>query len=161
MQRHDYDRKESNFCPFCSCLWHIEFSLSYLFFFNYFFYEATLFFWIVLNSKAATFWSKKYLIRFFPDLILFSFAYVLVLNPQSLGFDALQSLITHFNVLVLIGAVFSTAWLPCLNFAFRVSAPSIMGKSCKVVVCGQYAVGKTAVLEQLLYSNHVAGMPNF
>lgn len=32
-----------------------------------------------------------------------------------------------------------------------------MGKSCKVVVCGQYAVGKTAVLEQLLYSNHVAG----
>lgn len=33
-----------------------------------------------------------------------------------------------------------------------------MGKSCKVVVCGQYAVGKTAVLEQLLYSNHVAGM---
>lgn len=33
-----------------------------------------------------------------------------------------------------------------------------MGKSCKVVVCGQSAVGKTAVLEQLLYSNHVAGM---
>ncbi|XP_075894890.1 NF-kappa-B inhibitor-interacting Ras-like protein 2 [Nelusetta ayraudi] len=32
-----------------------------------------------------------------------------------------------------------------------------MGKSCKVVVCGQSAVGKTAVLEQLLYSNHVAG----
>lgn len=33
-----------------------------------------------------------------------------------------------------------------------------MGKSCKVVVCGQAAVGKTAVLEQLLYANHVAGM---
>lgn len=33
-----------------------------------------------------------------------------------------------------------------------------MGKSCKVVVCGQSAVGKTAVLEQLLYANHVAGM---
>ncbi len=32
-----------------------------------------------------------------------------------------------------------------------------MGKSCKVVVCGQGAVGKTAVLEQLLYANHVAG----
>ncbi|XP_059204208.1 NF-kappa-B inhibitor-interacting Ras-like protein 2 [Centropristis striata] len=32
-----------------------------------------------------------------------------------------------------------------------------MGKSCKVVVCGQAAVGKTAVLEQLLYANHVAG----
>ncbi|XP_049600401.1 NF-kappa-B inhibitor-interacting Ras-like protein 2 isoform X1 [Syngnathus scovelli] len=34
---------------------------------------------------------------------------------------------------------------------------SVMGKSCKVVVCGQAAVGKTAVLEQLLYANHVAG----
>lgn len=33
-----------------------------------------------------------------------------------------------------------------------------MGKSCKVVVCGQSAVGKTAVLEQLLYANHVAGI---
>lgn len=32
-----------------------------------------------------------------------------------------------------------------------------MGKSCKVVVCGQAAVGKTAVLEQLLYANHVTG----
>lgn len=32
-----------------------------------------------------------------------------------------------------------------------------MGKSCKVVVCGQSVVGKTAVLEQLLYANHVAG----
>ncbi|KAA8585359.1 hypothetical protein FQN60_004053 [Etheostoma spectabile] len=32
-----------------------------------------------------------------------------------------------------------------------------MVKSCKVVVCGQAAVGKTAVLEQLLYANHVAG----
>ncbi|KAJ8264549.1 hypothetical protein GJAV_G00150580 [Gymnothorax javanicus] len=32
-----------------------------------------------------------------------------------------------------------------------------MGKSCKVVVCGLAAVGKTAVLEQLLYANHVVG----
>ncbi|XP_052408143.1 NF-kappa-B inhibitor-interacting Ras-like protein 2 [Carassius gibelio] len=32
-----------------------------------------------------------------------------------------------------------------------------MGKSCKVVVCGQGSVGKTALLEQLLYANHVAG----
>uniref|UniRef100_A0A4W5N8C7 NF-kappa-B inhibitor-interacting Ras-like protein 2 n=1 Tax=Hucho hucho TaxID=62062 RepID=A0A4W5N8C7_9TELE len=32
-----------------------------------------------------------------------------------------------------------------------------MGKSCKVVVCGLTAVGKTAVLEQLLYANHIAG----
>lgn len=32
-----------------------------------------------------------------------------------------------------------------------------MGKSCKVVVCGQGSVGKTAVLEQLLYANHAAG----
>lgn len=32
-----------------------------------------------------------------------------------------------------------------------------MGKGCKVVVCGQAAVGKTAILEQLLYGNHTAG----
>lgn len=32
-----------------------------------------------------------------------------------------------------------------------------MGKSCKVVVCGQAAVGKTSILEQLLYGNHVIG----
>lgn len=35
-----------------------------------------------------------------------------------------------------------------------------MGKSCKVVVCGQATVGKTAILEQLLYGNHVAGALN-
>ncbi|KAM3922549.1 NF-kappa-B inhibitor-interacting Ras-like protein 2 [Leptodactylus fuscus] len=32
-----------------------------------------------------------------------------------------------------------------------------MGKSCKVVICGQNAVGKTSILEQLLYGNHVVG----
>ncbi|XP_075436336.1 LOW QUALITY PROTEIN: NF-kappa-B inhibitor-interacting Ras-like protein 2 [Ascaphus truei] len=32
-----------------------------------------------------------------------------------------------------------------------------MGKSCKVVLCGQQSVGKTAILEQLLYGNHVVG----
>ncbi|MBN3296480.1 NF-kappa-B inhibitor-interacting Ras-like protein 2 [Amia ocellicauda] len=32
-----------------------------------------------------------------------------------------------------------------------------MGKSCKVVVCGLSAVGKTAVLEHLLYANHIVG----
>ncbi|KAK1160276.1 NF-kappa-B inhibitor-interacting Ras-like protein 2 [Acipenser oxyrinchus oxyrinchus] len=32
-----------------------------------------------------------------------------------------------------------------------------MGKSCKVVVCGFSAVGKTAILQQLLYANHVVG----
>ncbi|MGH0121999.1 UNVERIFIED_CONTAM: hypothetical protein FKN15_000540 [Acipenser sinensis] len=32
-----------------------------------------------------------------------------------------------------------------------------MGKSCKVVVCGFNAVGKTAILQQLLYANHVVG----
>lgn len=32
-----------------------------------------------------------------------------------------------------------------------------MGKGCKVVVCGQAAVGKTAILEQLLYGNHCVG----
>ncbi|KAM9306894.1 NF-kappa-B inhibitor-interacting Ras-like protein 1 isoform 2-T2 [Pholidichthys leucotaenia] len=32
-----------------------------------------------------------------------------------------------------------------------------MGKGCKVVVCGQTAVGKTAIVEQLLYGNHSVG----
>lgn len=32
-----------------------------------------------------------------------------------------------------------------------------MGKGCKVVVCGLASVGKTAILEQLLYGNHMAG----
>jgi GTPase SAR1 family protein len=32
-----------------------------------------------------------------------------------------------------------------------------MGKTCKVVVCGQAAVGKTAVLEQLVNGDHVVG----
>ncbi|XP_072927568.1 NF-kappa-B inhibitor-interacting Ras-like protein 2 [Hemitrygon akajei] len=32
-----------------------------------------------------------------------------------------------------------------------------MGKSCKVVVCGLASVGKTAILEQLLYGNHTVG----
>ncbi len=34
----------------------------------------------------------------------------------------------------------------------------IMGKGCKVVVCGMASVGKTAILEQLLYSSHTVGM---
>ncbi|XP_017202236.2 NF-kappa-B inhibitor-interacting Ras-like protein 1 isoform X2 [Oryctolagus cuniculus] len=33
-----------------------------------------------------------------------------------------------------------------------------MGKGCKVVVCGLLSVGKTAILEQLLYGNHTIGM---
>ncbi|XP_064421433.1 NF-kappa-B inhibitor-interacting Ras-like protein 2 [Latimeria chalumnae] len=32
-----------------------------------------------------------------------------------------------------------------------------MGKSCKVVVCGFSSVGKTAILEQVLYANHIVG----
>ncbi|XP_032890967.1 NF-kappa-B inhibitor-interacting Ras-like protein 2 isoform X2 [Amblyraja radiata] len=32
-----------------------------------------------------------------------------------------------------------------------------MGKSCKVVVCGLASVGKTAILEQVLYGNHIVG----
>ncbi|XP_066530963.1 NF-kappa-B inhibitor-interacting Ras-like protein 1 [Hoplias malabaricus] len=32
-----------------------------------------------------------------------------------------------------------------------------MGKGCKVVVCGLASVGKTAILEQLLYGNHNVG----
>ncbi|XP_024245918.1 NF-kappa-B inhibitor-interacting Ras-like protein 2 isoform X1 [Oncorhynchus tshawytscha] len=48
---------------------------------------------------------------------------------------------------------------PDLLFNYRVAKRLIiiMGKSCKVVVCGLAAVGKTAVLEQLLYANHIAG----
>ncbi|OWK00226.1 NKIRAS1, partial [Cervus elaphus hippelaphus] len=33
-----------------------------------------------------------------------------------------------------------------------------MGKGCKVVVCGLLSVGKTAILEQLLYGNHTIGV---
>ena len=32
-----------------------------------------------------------------------------------------------------------------------------MGKSNKVLVCGSSGVGKTAILEQLLYGNHTVG----
>lgn len=32
-----------------------------------------------------------------------------------------------------------------------------MGKGCKVVVCGLASVGKTAILEQLLYGSHSVG----
>ncbi len=32
-----------------------------------------------------------------------------------------------------------------------------MGKLSKVVVCGQVASGKTALIEQLIYGNHVVG----
>uniref|UniRef100_UPI00358E2813 NF-kappa-B inhibitor-interacting Ras-like protein 2 isoform X1 n=2 Tax=Myxine glutinosa TaxID=7769 RepID=UPI00358E2813 len=37
------------------------------------------------------------------------------------------------------------------NFATR------MGKGCRVLVCGHASVGKTAILEQLLYGNHKVG----
>ncbi|KAI8483949.1 NF-kappa-B inhibitor-interacting Ras-like protein 1 [Branchiostoma belcheri] len=36
-----------------------------------------------------------------------------------------------------------------------------MGKTSKVVVCGQLLSGKTAVLEQLIYGNHTAGTQLF
>ena len=32
-----------------------------------------------------------------------------------------------------------------------------MVKTCKVVICGQAAVGKTAILEQLINGDHVVG----
>uniref|UniRef100_A0A8D2IRF3 Uncharacterized protein n=1 Tax=Varanus komodoensis TaxID=61221 RepID=A0A8D2IRF3_VARKO len=32
-----------------------------------------------------------------------------------------------------------------------------MGKGYKVVVCGMASVGKTAILEQILYGNHTIG----
>ena len=34
---------------------------------------------------------------------------------------------------------------------------TVMGKLSKVLVCGQVACGKTALLEQLIYGNHVVG----
>ncbi|XP_060081328.1 NF-kappa-B inhibitor-interacting Ras-like protein 1 [Ylistrum balloti] len=34
-----------------------------------------------------------------------------------------------------------------------------MGKISKILVCGHSGVGKTAAIEQLIYGNHVAGMP--
>jgi len=36
-----------------------------------------------------------------------------------------------------------------------------MGKTWRVVVCGQAAVGKTAILEQLINGDHVVGSPMF
>ncbi|KAK2192185.1 hypothetical protein NP493_37g08049 [Ridgeia piscesae] len=36
-----------------------------------------------------------------------------------------------------------------------------MGKTCKVVVCGQAGSGKTALLHQLLYNNHIPGSTMF
>ncbi|XP_053568989.1 NF-kappa-B inhibitor-interacting Ras-like protein 1 isoform X2 [Bombina bombina] len=35
-----------------------------------------------------------------------------------------------------------------------------MGKGSRVVVCGSASVGKTAILEQLLYGNHTVGVEN-
>ncbi|XP_038048940.1 NF-kappa-B inhibitor-interacting Ras-like protein 2 [Patiria miniata] len=35
-----------------------------------------------------------------------------------------------------------------------------MGRICKVVVCGSSCVGKTAMLEQAIFGNHVIGNPN-
>ncbi|XP_071791179.1 NF-kappa-B inhibitor-interacting Ras-like protein 1 [Asterias amurensis] len=35
-----------------------------------------------------------------------------------------------------------------------------MGKTCKVVVCGSACVGKTAMLEQAIFGNHVIGNSN-
>lgn len=35
--------------------------------------------------------------------------------------------------------------------------PGKMGKGYKVVVCGMASVGKTAILEQLLYGKHTVG----
>jgi len=32
-----------------------------------------------------------------------------------------------------------------------------MGKISKIVVCGHAGVGKTAIIEQLMYGNHVTG----
>lgn len=42
--------------------------------------------------------------------------------------------------------------------AVSVLSQEKMGKGCKVVVCGLLSVGKTAILEQLLYGNHTIGM---
>ncbi|XP_063778285.1 NF-kappa-B inhibitor-interacting Ras-like protein 1 isoform X2 [Pseudophryne corroboree] len=36
----------------------------------------------------------------------------------------------------------------------------MMGKGSRVVICGQAAVGKTAILEQVLYGNHTVGQEN-
>ncbi|XP_063306760.1 NF-kappa-B inhibitor-interacting Ras-like protein 1 [Pelobates fuscus] len=52
----------------------------------------------------------------------------------------------------------------CLPFLFFKSRESesvswiAMGKGSKVVVCGSASVGKTAIIEQLLYGNYVVGL---
>ena len=43
------------------------------------------------------------------------------------------------------------------TFVICVFLKSEMGKTSKVVVCGQAAVGKTAILEQLINGDHVVG----
>ncbi|KAL2307576.1 hypothetical protein Nmel_000548 [Mimus melanotis] len=49
--------------------------------------------------------------------------------------------------------------LPCLHRAPPWDRPSgSMGKGYKVVVCGMASVGKTAILEQLLYGKHTVGL---
>lgn len=48
--------------------------------------------------------------------------------------------------------------IPCLHRAPPWDQPSgSMGKGYKVVVCGMASVGKTAILEQLLYGKHTVG----
>ena len=36
-----------------------------------------------------------------------------------------------------------------------------MGKISKILVCGHAGVGKTAIVEQLMYGNHVIGTVSF
>ena len=54
------------------------------------------------------------------------------------------------------GVYFFTLGFVCL-LLIVLSCRLEMGKGCKVVVCGQASVGKTAILEQLLYGNHTVG----
>ncbi|XP_069816516.1 NF-kappa-B inhibitor-interacting Ras-like protein 1 isoform X2 [Dendropsophus ebraccatus] len=42
----------------------------------------------------------------------------------------------------------------------KIIAWCMMGKGSRVVVCGLAAVGKTAILEQVLYGNHIIGQEN-
>jgi len=58
------------------------------------------------------------------------------------------------------GVMFGLIHKPILFIYLQVQWPNFMGKISKVVVCGQTAVGKTAILEQLVNGDHVVGSVN-
>uniref|UniRef100_F6YKR4 NFKB inhibitor interacting Ras like 1 n=2 Tax=Monodelphis domestica TaxID=13616 RepID=F6YKR4_MONDO len=83
-------------------------------------------------------------------------------GAENLGWSLLPSVQRDDHNLRLAGllgefheGVFAKGFLEDLR---EETATEKMGKGFKVVVCGAISVGKTAILEQLLYGNHVIGL---